>query len=1341
MSRLLRNEGGFFSDYYLSELLRARHKGRLGENEVGAAFRRLSSRSERAFRTFGASTSVARTRQLWLFPLFEELHFSLIPCPDVYDDRAGEEKISSSHAFKPDKDKPVLVYVDLLGWSDDLDSPVAGHRRRDTPHRRMERLLDRGEARWGVVCNGKVIRLLRREQVSGGRRFFEVDLEMLFEEQDRDAFEVFWALFRADVFVPDGSGKCLLDLVMEGCEQFAVRVSEELRDSVRIALETFVRGMLRNECNREVLRDVDPHVLFEQGLIFMYRLLFVLYGESRGLLPIEDRVYRESYSFEALRDLIDDQRQQFRPNEYRLWKSLQALFRMIRGGIETEELVVPPYNGGLFSEKAGALLEKCRVSDDCMVEVLQTLSRTQPQKRLGRERIAYGELGVEELGAIYEGLLQYEPFVAKEEMAVVESKGEQIILPSRLAAGQEVVERIPVGSFYLSTWGGSRKQSGTYNTPLKITEWLVRQALEPLVKGKSSDEILELNVLDPAMGSGAFLVSACYFLADAYAAALVAEGKEVREHIDEEARAEYRRLVAERCIYGVDLNPLAVELAKVSLWLTTIAKGKPLTFLDQNLVCGDSLIGARLEDLGRYPWAAVGKVPKERVRVRLPSSQVSLYDVGTFGSSLVSLVKSFETLEEIRAETLEMIQRKAYLFEQDRKEGSFYAKCKQACDLWCALWFWPEGKEKPDESEYRELLKKIFNGSCNLSDDKVKAYFDIVKEIAEERHFLHWELEFPAIFFDIEGRKAHPGFDAVVGNPPWEVLMPMTQEFFSRYDANFRSYDKKKAIEVMEEILRDKTVATEWKDYCKRFETASKFVRNSGHFVNLEKGVVGVGGVLNTYKLFLEKFCELTKINGAFSIILPSGFHTDRGTKRLRRFLFDNFTIKGLFCFENRLRIFPIHRSFKFVLLSAVRSGSTKNILCSFMVHSLDQLKEATVTIPFELIKRFSPKNFSIMECTSQQDIDILNKCFKHPILGENTKKLWNFRLNTREFNMTLERSLFNTERKGNTLYEGKMIWHFNHRYEKANYWVETEIGRKDRLRKEIKMINSRDRNRFLNYLQKVNGAVYCLYDRQIESGDIGKKNISLHYEDFRVVIRSIASKTNERTLVSTIIPKDNFIGNSLFCVIPRFLDLDSALKKKENFRDCFKEHLSPSESMYLCALLNSFVVDYILRQKITTNLNSFFLYEIPIPRLSNGDWFFEQIVPRAARLICTTEEFSDMWREVYSPKWNMLSTKEGGTSLLDDWTQLTPLWKKECGVHDWNETKHDTGKRSQLRCEIDALVAHLYQLSKSELEHILTTFPIVKEKTPWLIEGTLREFDRLGQKWILKSKNSQSFQ
>jgi hypothetical protein len=1311
LTQCLRNEGAFFSDYYLSELLGLRHKGKLGENEANAAFRRLSNRSERAFRSFGISTTGSRTRQLWLFPLFDELHFNLVLCPEVFDDETSGEKLSSSHAFQPEEDKSPLVYVDLLAWSKDLDSPIRGHKKRDTPHRQMERLLDRGEACWGIITNGKVVRLLRRQQVSGGRRFFEVDMETLFEEQDKSSFGIFWALFRADVFVPDANGKCLLDLIIEGCAQFAVRVSEELRENVRIALEEFARGMLKNECNRELLHDISPRILFEQSLIFMYRLLFVLYGESRGLLPIEDRVYRESYSFEALRDLVDNQNQEFRPNEYRLWKSLQALFRLIRGGIETEELIVPPYNGGLFSEKVGGLLEKCRVSDDCMVGVLQTLSRTQPQKRLGRERIAYGELGVEELGAIYEGLLQYEPFVAKEEMAVVETKGEQIILPSRLAVGQKISERIAARTFYLSTWGGSRKQSGTYNTPLKITEWLVKQALEPLVVGKSSEEILQLNILDPAMGSGAFLVSACYFLADAYAAALIAEGKEIGEHIDEETRAEYRRLVADHCIYGVDLNPLAVELAKVSLWLTTIAKGKPLTFLDQNLVCGDSLIGARLEDLGRYPWEAFDKTG-EHIKAKASSSQLSLYDVGAFGSSsLFSLVKSFEALEAIGDETLEMIQRKAYLFEQDRKEGSFYAKCKQACDLWCSLWFWPEGRKAPDNQEYHELLQKIFNESCGLSDNDVKTYLTIVRKITGENRFFHWELEFPAMFFDAQGRRENPGFEAVLGNPPWEKIKVLDREFFA---AHYPEIANAATADIRDDLIRglertDPTLFLVYKSKRAFSENFGRYLRLCGRFP------FGSVGDINLYPIFLELSRTLINRNGRCGMIVKSGILSDFSYRRFLDELVSTSSLVICHDFINKKGLFPGvigNVRFSLLILQSPRKSEESKLTISVLNESIEELdsKDRYYTLTQKDLKLLNPNTHTLPLFYSRKDFEVCVDIYeKNPVLINKKRTIsnpWNIEY-WGMYHMTNDSGLFAQKEvlldkgfqkksslfvKGDETYvpllEGKLIYRFDHRFGSFE-----GIPRESRFGTKAEPNHPTDK-------EKSNPS----YETEPRYW-VPLKDLEMRYAEREVVpepqfaFRGVCNAfTDSRTTIGTIIPP-YATSNGVPILIFREKEARTRSLRKIVF-DC---------------LFSSFTFDYIARQKITSsNLNEFMLMQIA--------------APSPERIKSTKLEFNGV--EMSAEDWIL----QKATLLFGGTESILPVLRS-LGTNDtaeWNSSK-----RLDASCFVDAVIAKCYGLNQGEYEYIMTQFPIFEAQEK-AIYGEYRSHS-LCRKYFDALKNTES--
>jgi len=1286
MSRFTRNEGGFFSDYYLAELLQRRHKGKLGENTRRLAWRRLSRRWDRVTRSLGRSSTGAKTRRLWLMPLFAELRYELVSGPTLFEERQRETKISCSHVFQPDSSKAPLVYVDLHPWGQDLESPLPGERRRNTPRRKMERILDMGNARWGIVTNGKVIRLLRREQVGAGRRYFEVDLENVFEEEDESSFAVFWALFRAEVFVPDESGQCLIDRISEGCQHYAVRVSDELRESVRKALEDFVRGVMDEPANRENLREVDAKELFGQGLIFLYRLLFVLYAESRDLLPIGNPIYRENYSLEALRDLVEDPNERFSSGEYWIQKSLQALFKMIKEGVTAGDLMVPAYDGGLFQPDATPLLESCRVPDSCLSRVIETLSVTVPQRRVGRERIAYRELGIEELGAIYEGLLQYEPKIAGEEVAVVRTRGsEEIILPLRSVERETVVERIPAGTFYLATWGGSRKQSGTYNTPLKITEWLVRQALQPLVEGKSSEEILELNVLDPAMGSGAFLVSACHFLADVYAAALVAEGKEIREHIDEEARAEYRRLVAERCLYGVDLNPLAVELAKVSLWLTTIAKGKPLTFLDQNLRCGNSLIGARIDDLVSYPWKAVGK-REPRKRKALLGGQLTLDDVGILDSSFSSLAKSFDSLERMGDETLEVIQRKAYLFGQDRKKGSFYSKCKMIADLWCSLWFWPKGEEAPDERVYTELVKKVFTGSCKLSEDEHEAYFKQVEKNAEENHFFHWELQFPGMFFDENGRKKSPGFDCVIGNPPWEKIKVLDREFFAAYYPNIANAA---TADIREELIGklEKTNPKMSIAYKKK----RTFAGNFGHYLRLcGRFPFGSVGDINLYPIFLELSRTLVNEKGRCGIIVKSGIFSGFTYRKFLSELVNTSSLVICHDFINKQGIFPgVIGNVRFTLsiLRSPQKNGEASFIFSVLNESLEDLgsKDRCYSLTAKDLRLFNPNTFTLPLFYSRRDFEICRRIYQRtPVLiGESKNPVsnpWDIEY-WRMYDMTNDSKLFAQKEellekgfkkksslfiKGDNtfvpLLEGKMIYRFDHRFgsfegipRESRFGTKAEPNHPSDLEKSKPGYETEPR--------------YWVPKKDVISRCAEKRVQREPQFAFRGICNAF---TDSRTTIGTIIP---FCATSNGVPILIFQDQDAYAR-------------SLKKVLFAC-LFSSFTFDYLARQKINvSNLNKFMLIQIAAPtpdqfkttklRYNNVEMPAEEWILQKSALLFGVAE-----------------------SILP---VLSPF-----GIE--NVSKWDSDMRSDASCFVDAVIAHVYGLSRNEYEYIMTQFPIFQSQ------------------------------
>ena len=371
---------------------------------------------------------------------------------------------------------------------------------------------------------------------------------------------------------------------MDAADEEGRRICAGLREGVVAALEQICDGLAGGRAGPSL-----DHA-FDEAQTAVYRLLFLSFAEARRLVPSWHPVYRRGYTVAALR--ADAEAGRVRG----LWAAFQAMSRLAHEGCAAGDLRVPAFNGRLFAPGRSPLLERRRIGDGRMAAVLDALSFT--TVRDVRERISYAELGVEELGGIYESLLDHQP---------VWKAGAR---PNALAPARDGSKHVVLSR----TASVRRKETGTYYTPVPITRYLVRQAIGPLVANARATQILSIRVVDPAMGSGAFLVAACRFLAEAYEHALVREGESRAGDLAEDDRASFRRLVAQRCLYGVDLNPAAVQLARVSLWLTTLAADKPLGFLDHRLRCGNSLVGATLADvLTRRPGRRVRSAGQDQL--------------------------------------------------------------------------------------------------------------------------------------------------------------------------------------------------------------------------------------------------------------------------------------------------------------------------------------------------------------------------------------------------------------------------------------------------------------------------------------------------------------------------------------------------------------------------------------------------------------------------------------------------------------------------------------------------------------------------------------------------------
>lgn len=848
--------------------------------------------------------------------------------------------------------EPVALVV--AGWDDRLD----GLWRIALVHGR------RVGASWCLLFNGTHARLIGTRRVYS-RRYAELDLDIAAD--DERTLAALWTLMHAGAFAGRGGRGSVLDDLVDTSEQYAVAVCRSLRDGVLEASAHILGALIggaekswpgapaRGSRSRTVIDGT-----FEQALTIVYRILFLLFAEARGLVPLWHPVYRKSYSVEALR--AEAEREQGSPG---LWDALRAVCRLAHAGCRAGDLRVTPFNGRLFAPSRTPLVERRALDDEAARRAVLALSTRPAADRAGREPIAYRDLGVEQLGAVYETLLDYEP-------QIVEAPR-----PSRHASGATVS---------LKAGSGLRKGSGAFYTPQPIAHYLVRRTLEPLVREAAPDRILELRVLDPAMGSGAFLVAACGYLAHAYEAALFRSGGCHPSDVGPQEHAAIRRVIAERCLYGVDLNPMAVQLARLSLWLATLSADRPLSFLDHHLQVGDSLLGA---------WVASLRRPPEPRRPRAaPTEMLPLFEEAAIGDAVRGAMPVRFTLASGPSDTLEHVREKERALAKLGSRDAALSKWKRIADLWCARWFSTDG-EVP-AAAFAALSDAILTGRGALPKSTAERYLGESEAIASARRFFHWELEFPEVFFDAGGeRLAAPGFDAVIGNPPWDMI---------RADAGSAANRARARIDIGSTL---------------------RFTREAGVYS------CRPAGHANRYQLFVERVITLTRAGGRFGLVLPSGAATDHGGGSLRRLLFSRCAVDAVVGFDNRQGVFPIHRGVRFLLMSATGGAPTTEIGCRLGEHSPAVLDtggdEAGTSGPWfpvsvtpALLERLSGDGLAIPDLRSPIDVAVAERAAAlFPALGD--ERGWAARFG-RELNATDDRACFMPAGHGLPVVQGRQI-------------------------------------------------------------------------------------------------------------------------------------------------------------------------------------------------------------------------------------------------------------------------------------------------------------------------------
>lgn len=850
--------------------------------------------------------------------LFDPLLAAAALRPAVWSDM--QEQISGAILCD---DVPVAVFS-VGAWDADL------RRLRAT----LPRVASASSLRWWIGCNGAALRFADQRRAYA-RRSLDVDLTIAADEDA--ALRVLARLLTAA-----DAGLTSLQSLVDESDGHRIAVNRSLQDGVEAALLRLVAALSK----RSHRGGASLEASLAEALTIVYRILFLLFAEARGLVPEWHPIYRDSYTIEALRPAAEGRR-----SAAGLWESLQAIMRLAHRGCRAGTLRVCPFNGRLFAPAGAPLAESVRLEDAVARDVLLAITTRPGRDR--RERIAYSDLGVEQLGAVYETVLDYSPAI---------DAGTPVLRPT-----------------------GRRKRTGTFYTPRSITEYLVRRTLAPLVANRAPGEILRLRIVDPAMGSGAFLVAACRYVAEAYEASLIAEGSASASDLTASDRAAFRRTVTQRCLYGVDLNPTAVQLARLSLWLCTLAADRPLTFLDHRLRAGNSLIGAAPEDVARQ---APGSLRSRATHLPLFASDDLLVP-------LTAAVRARDAVAVEPDDTADIVHRKERTIEGLAAADSPLASHRAVADAWCAVWFWPEQLQRPAPRAWPALAAAM-RGDEDVPLSLRRTWTAAVRHACAAEGFFHWHLEFPEVFFDADGApRPDGGFDAVIGNPPWRM--------------------------TSRELTR--------------------FSRDSGCYA------LQSGGHANLYQLFAERMLRLAAPQGRVGMLTPAGLLADHGCGALRRELLDRCRVDALVVLDNRDALFPIHRGMRFALVTAGRGAGADAVPMLSGQHSaeaLDDLPErgaidGSVRLTHSLIRRFSPEDLAIPDLRRDPDRAVLARILDAaPPLASDAG--WSGRVG-RELNATDDKRFF--ARQGMPVLEGKALEPFEAHVDRATAFIDPATARR----------------------------------------------------------------------------------------------------------------------------------------------------------------------------------------------------------------------------------------------------------------------------------------------------------
>ncbi|EHY91211.1 Eco57I restriction-modification methylase domain-containing protein [Saccharomonospora azurea] len=1240
----------------------------------------------------------------WLAPLFSELGFgeltSLGSSGIPADDHATTGKtFPVSHRWNH-------VPVHLAAWHHLLDRRPGGAGT-VPPQSLVQECLNRTENHlWGVVTNGRQLRLLRDSSALATASYVEFDLEAIFDGELFSEFVLLYRLLHVSRFaVADGASPatCWLERWRLDAITSGTRALDQLRESVRQAITTLGTGFLRHPDNTRLRENVDVQALHAALLRLVYRLLFVFVAEDRKALHPQDadelakQRYAKYFSTARLRAHARRRRGTAHDDLYR---ALRIVLDALGDEHGRPELALPGL-GGIFDDTdADAPLRGLSLSNEYLLAAVRHLAQIRDVGSRRVRPVDYQHLGAEELGSIYESLLE--------------------LVPKHSAIDREfTLEELA---------GNDRKTTGSYYTPASLIECLLDSTLDPVIDdavkrgeqaasaagqadatGAITRELLSLTVCDPACGSGHFLVAAARRIAKRVAA--------VRERNPEPTVDAVRHALHEviaHCIYGVDLNPMAVELTKVSLWLEALEPGKPLSFLDAHVKCGNALLGATptllrkgIPDEAFKPIEGDDKKFAKALEKQNKAERVGQHSLFDLASEAKVANTAFATgvrrITEARADVLADVRRQESAY-REFAESPEYRQALHVADAWCAAFLWRKTPDAP-LAVTEEVFRKLQDPDADAAPQSTH---DEITRLREAYKFFHWHLEFPDVFTvpdngaDVaEDSGWSGGFSCVLGNPPWERIKLQEQEFFAQRDEEIakarNAAARKKLIAALKDDPDRSALYAEFEAAKRKAEGESHFLRLGGRYPLTGRGDI------NTYAVFAEADRMLTGPRGRMGVIVPTGIATDATTQYFFKNLVEHGSLAALYDFENAAPLFPgVHRSFKFCILSlagrAVREPAAR---FAFFLHDpaeLDEADKAFALTPEE-ITLLNPNTGTCPVFRSRTDAEITLGIYRRVAVlvkepdehGQGGSNPWGVSFMTM-FHMSNDSHLFHTREdleadgwtlSGNVftkgaqrmlpLYEAKMLHHYDHRW--ATYDEKGDVH-------DLTLEEKQDPSAVVLPRYWVSEADVST-DRVDKNGNriyeagVATRLANKHWEnDWLLGFRNVCRSTDERTVIAGCFRR-SAVGHSMPLLIS-------------------------GESPLLQAALTSVACDYVLRQKLGgTNLTFNYFQQIPVPATDALAIFKIFIAPRIIELTYTSYDMEPFARDL------------GDTGAPFRW---------------------DEERRAVIRAELDALFFHLYGISREGADYILDTFPIVKRKdeakygTYRTKDLILAEYDRMAE-------------